>query len=192
MSGKDVIIDRIVTEAQLKANSTLEEGNKKAQEAIETAQNDARIYKEKYMAESYVERDEIVKRRITVANLEVKKMLLAAKKQVIDNAFDEAAKAVKADKEAYKELIARMLGSAEDGDSVTVAESDKSVFTKKWIIEKAAEYGKKVTVNEKYGNFIGGIMLDGEKSDKNLTLEVELAAVRDGYEPQIADILFGD
>ena len=80
MTGKEAIIEKIKSDARQKANSTLEEGAKKAQEAIAIARSDAKIYKDKHMEESYVERDEIINRKITVANLEVKKILLQAKK----------------------------------------------------------------------------------------------------------------
>lgn len=192
MTGKEAIIDKIRADARQKANSTLEEGTKKAQEAISIAYNDAKIYKEKNMAESYAERDEIVRRKITVANLEVKKLLLQAKKQVIDKAFSEAISAVKEDKEGYKALIKRMLSFAEDGDEVIVSESDKESITPDFIAKCAKEYGKKITFSPTYGTFAGGIILSGKGSDKNLTLEVELTNIRSEYEPAIADILFGE
>lgn len=192
MSGKDAIIEKIRADAMQKANSTLEEGTKKAQEAISIAYNDAKIYKEKNMAESFAERDEIVRRKITVANLEVKKLLLQAKKEVIDKAFVEAIDAVKQDTEGYKALIKRMLSFAEDGDEVVLSQTDKDVLTPAFIGECAKGYGKKITVSSSYGKFAGGIVLSGKGSDKNLTLEVELNSVRSEYEPAIAQLLFGE
>lgn len=192
MSGKDAIIEKIRADARQKANSTLEEGNRKAQEAISIAYNDAKIYKEKNMAESYAERDEIVRRKITVANLEVKKLLLQAKKEIIDRAFEEAIQAVKADKKGYEALIKRMLSFAEDGDEVIVSEKDKDLVTEAFVAKCAKEYGKNITLGKTYGDFAGGIVLTGKGSDKNLTLEVELNTVRSEYEPAIAELLFGE
>lgn len=192
MTGKEAIIAKIISDAQRKANSTLEEGNKRALEIISVAQNDARIYKDKNMAESYAERDEIVRRKITVANLEVKKNILMVKKTILDKAFDEALVEIKKDKVGYLGLISRMLKFAEDGEVVTIAESDKEVVTKEWVVTTAGSYCKKVSVNDTYGSFCGGIIISGGGSDKNLTLEVELSTVRDEYEPQIADVLFGE
>ena len=192
MTGKEAIIDKIRQDARQKANSTLEEGSKRAQEAISIAYNDARIYKEKNMAESYAERDEIVRRKITVANLEVKKMTLQAKKQIIDKAFEEAVGLIKADKDGYLALIKRMMRFAEDGDVVVIAEADKKLVSKDFIVKQAAEYGKKVTVSDEYGAFCGGLILRSENADKNLTLEEELNGVRRDYEPAIAEVLFGE
>ena len=144
------------------------------------------------MAESYAERDEIVRRKITVANLEVKKLLLQAKKEIIDKAFAEALDAVKADEKGYLALIKRMLSFAEDGDEVVIAESDKDLVTPAFVQQCAKEYGKKFSLSSAYGNFVGGVVLSSKGSDKNLTLEVELASVRSECEPALADILFGE
>ncbi len=192
MTGKEAIIDKIRQDAIQKANSTLEEGSKRAQEAISIAYNDAKIYKEKNMAESYAERDEIVRRKITVANLEVKKMMLQAKKQVIDRAFDEAVALIKADKKGYLALIGRMLKFAEDGDEVVISETDKDTVSKDFVVKEGAKYGKKVTASKTYGAFCGGIILRSENADKNLTLEEELSGVRREHEPAIAEVLFGE
>ena len=192
MNGKDAIIEKIRADARGKANSTLEEGAKRAQETIAIALNDAKIYKEKNMAESYAEREEILRRRETVANLEVKKLLLQAKKTVIDKAFEEAVTAIKKDEKRYLALITRMLSYAEDGDVVVIAKSDKTLVKKAFIEDEAKKAGKKVTVSATYGDFCGGLILSGKGVDKNLTLENELNTVRTEYETSIADILFGE
>lgn len=192
MSGKESIIEKIREDARIKANSTLEEGSKRAQEAINVARNDANIYKEKNMAESYAEREEIISRKITVAHLDVKKTILQAKKEIIDKAFEEAVKLIKSDEKGYLSLIERMLGFAEDGDEIVISEEDKKTVKKKFITDTASGYGKKVSVRSGYGSFCGGIMICGKGSDKNLTLEAELSAIRSEYEPEIAGVLFGE
>ena len=192
MTGKEAIIEKIKSDARQKANSTLEEGAKKAQVAIAIARSDAKIYKDKHMEESYVERDEIINRKITVANLEVKKILLQAKKEIIDKAFNEAVVSIKSEEKSYLALIKRMLAYCENDDTVIIAESDKNIISKNFIVKTANEYGKRVNVSETYGKFKGGIILSGKNSDKNLTLDVELSELRDEYEPHIAEILFGE
>ena len=127
-NGKDAIIRKIKEDAIIKANSTLEEGAARAKTTIDNAVRDADVYKRDNMAESYVERDEIIKRKTTVASLEVKKLVLQAKKQVVDKAFDEAAKLIKSDEKAYKNLIERMLSFVEDGDEIVLSEFRKKGF----------------------------------------------------------------
>ena len=192
MTGKEAIIEKIRADARQKVNSTLAEGARKAQEAIALARAGVKIYKDRNMSESYAERDEIINRRITVANLDVKKLILKAKVTAIDKAFEEATKEIKADKSRYLELIKRMIKFADDGDTVIISESDKDVITGQFIDECAKNYGKKISLSREYGAFIGGIMLSGDNSDKNLTLEAELSELRGKYESQIAEMLFGE
>ncbi len=189
MSGKEAIIDKILSDARAVVNSTLEEANSFSAQEIALAQNDAKIYREKNMAESYAEREEIIRRKITVANLEVKKLILQAKQELISKAFSAAIDAVKSDADGYEKMIVRMLSLASEKEVVTFSKQDKKLFDEKWL---AAHTDKKVTFNKTYGDFCGGIVLSGPGSDKNMTLEVELEAVRSVYEPQIADILFGE
>ncbi len=191
-NGKDAIIRKIKEDAIIKANSTLEEGAARAKTTIDNAVRDADVYKRDNMAESYVERDEIIKRKTTVASLEVKKLVLQAKKQVVDKAFDEAAKLIKSDEKAYKNLIERMLSFVEDGDEIVLSEFDEKLVSDEFVEKTVNKLGKKATISEKRGSFKGGIKLVGKNTDKNLTLEAELAEFRREEESVVAQILFGE
>lgn len=191
-NGKDAIIRKIKEDAIIKANSTLEEGAARAKTTIDNAVRDADVYKRDNMAESYVERDEIIKRRTTVASLEVKKLVLQAKKQVVDKAFDEAAKLIKSDEKAYKNLIERMLSFVEDGDEIVLSEFDGKLVSDEFVEKTVNKLGKKATISEKRGSFKGGIKLVGKNTDKNLTLEAELAEFKREEESVVAQILFGE
>ena len=190
MNGKEAIIEAILSDARARANSTLEEAGKRGDQIISVAENDVRLYREKNMAESYAEREEIVRRRITVGNLEVNKTILATKQAIISDAFETAIKEIKADVKGYMNLINGMLVCAEDGDVVTFSESDQSLFGEKWLKGKSDELNKNLVFGG-YGAFAGGIVLSGKGSDKNLSLEVEIASIKERYEPEIAEILFG-
>lgn len=189
MSGKEAIIEKILSDARAIVNSTLEEANIFSAEEISVAQNDVKVYREKNMAESYEEREEIIRRKITVANLEVKKLMLQAKQELLSVAFADTIAAVKTDTLGYQKLVEAMLTMANDGDIVTFSQSDKDLFDVKWL---KAHTSKAVTINKNYGEFCGGVILEGSGSDKNMTLEVELDSVRNNHEPEIAGILFGE
>ncbi len=191
MSGKDAIIEKIRSDAREIAVSTSEEASRRGMEIIRQAQENAKLYHEKHMEESAAERDEILQRKTTVANLEVKKMLLAAKQELISKSFADAAALIRADKR-YPDMLEGMLKNANDGDVVTFSERDKDLVSSGWFETAAQKIGKKITMNTVFGSFLGGIVLSSGGSDKNLTLEVELAGVRDGYEPEIAAMLFGE
>ncbi len=192
MSGKDAIIDKIRADAKDVMTGISEDANKKGMEIIHNAQNDAKVYSDKQMTESYAERDEIIRRKITVANLEVKKTLLAAKQELLKKAFDEASEAIRSDKKGYEALLIGMMKCAGDGDEITFSARDKSLVSDEWFLSACKKAGKKLIKNKTFGDFSGGILIAGQGSDKNFTLEVELAGVREEYEPQIAKLLFGE
>lgn len=192
MSGKDAIIEKIRSDAKDIITGISEEANKKGMELIHNAQDDAKLYSDKQMAESYAERDEIIRRRITVANLEVKKVLLAAKQQLISQAFEKACEEIRTDKAGYEKLLIGMMKCADDGDEVTFSVKDRDLVTDKWFDSAIKKAKKKLTKSPVFGDFSGGILISGKGSDKNFTLEVELAGVREEYEPQIAKLIFGE
>jgi len=189
MSGKDAIVEKILADARQKANSTLEEAIVYGKQITAEAENDARIFLDKNMTESYQEREEIIRRRITVANLEVKKQILAKKQEILKRAFDGAVKAIK--KDSYVDLLYAMLEYAEDGDEVYFSAADKDIFDKEWFSRYLKKSGKKLVFGG-YGDFSGGIIISGKDNDKNLSLEVELKAVRERYEAEIAALIFGE
>ncbi len=191
MSGKDAIIEKILEDARAIATATSEEANAKGTEILRLAREDAEAYREKNAEESLQERKEILQRQISVANLEVKKNILAAKQEVIGKAFTEAVSAIRAEKESYQNLIRGMLCNASDGDTVVFSEGDKEWATGAWLADFCKKVGKKIAFGG-YGDFCGGVIVTGKGSDKNMTLEVELATIRDEYEPHIASLLFGE
>lgn len=190
MSGLEEIVGKIIKDARNKANSTSEEASINASETLDVANKDANIYIEKHMQESYAERDEIIRRKISLANLEVRKMLLSVKQEILSESFKNAVKEIKLNTAKYKKLIASMLEKAEDGDVVIISREDKDIITPDFVKEILKKLDKKVDVSKNLGVFQGGIILKGIEADKNMSLEVELAAIRDEYEPEIVDILF--
>ena len=154
--------------------------------------NDAKIYSDKQMNASYAERDEIIRRRITVANLEVKKLLLATKQQILEETFRKAVESIREDEKQYEKMLIGMIKCADDGDEITFSAQDKKLVTDAWFASACEKAGKKVKKNRLFGDFSGGILIAGKVSDKNFTLDVELASVREEYEPQIAKMLFGE
>lgn len=192
MKGKEEIIAKIIKDAQKIAKSTHDEGVIKAQEIIDIAENDARIYRARHRAESQKERDDILRRKITVANLEAKKIMLSAKQQIIGQIFEQSVDIIRKEEKAYKKMLKGMLQFADNGDVLTISKHDKAIFTKDFIDSALKDKGIKVTLNKKLAQFSGGIILSNEHSNKNFTLETELALLRNEIEPQIAQMLFGD
>ncbi len=192
MKGKEEILKKIIKDAQKIATSTLDEGVLKAQELINIAENDAKIYRTRHRQESQKEREDILRRKITVANLEAKKIMLSAKQQILGKVFEESITAIRDDLTAYKAMLKGMIQQADNGDTLTISKLDKDIVTESFVNSALKSKGIKVTLNKKLGDFKGGIVLSNEVSNKNFTLETELALLRNDIEPEIAQMLFGD
>lgn len=194
MDGQQKIIDKILSDATHDAGEMLSEALKKAEALVAAKQSEADAEYDLSVEEARKAGEEVVRRRLTVADLEVKKLLLSAKKQAVDEAFEESLKKLFAlPKEEYTALVESMIASAaDDGDVVVISENDKNVLTKAFFDKISAKIGKKLTLSDTFGNFKGGVMLLGKGVDKNLTFESELALLRDEVEPEVAKIMFSN
>lgn len=194
MDGQQKIIDKILSDATHDAGEMLSEALKKAEALVAAKQAEADAEYDISVEEARKAGEEVVRRRLTVADLEVKKLLLSAKKQAVDEAFEESLKKLLAlPKEEYAALVESMIAfAADDGDVVVISENDKNVLTKAVFDKISAKIGKKLTLSDTFGNFRGGVMLLGKGVDKNLTFESELALLRDEVEPEVAKIMFSN
>lgn len=194
MDGQQKIIDKILSDATHDAGEMLSEALKKAEALVAAKQAEADAQYDLSVEEARKAGEEVVRRRLTVADLEVKKLLLSAKKQAVDEAFEESLKKLLAlPKEEYAALVGSMIASAaDDGDVVVISENDKNVLTKAFFDKISAKIGKKLTLSDTFGNFKGGVMLLGKGVEKNLTFESELALLRDEVEPEVANIMFSN
>lgn len=194
MDGQQKIIDKILSDAKHDAGEMLSEALKKAEALVAAKQAEADAEYDLSVEEARKAGEEVVRRRLTVADLEVKKLLLSAKKQAVDEAFEESLKKLLAlPKEEYAALVESMIASAaDDGDVVVISENDKNVLTKAVFDKISAKIGKKLTLSDTFGKFRGGVMLLGKGVDKNLTFESELALLRDEVEPEVAKIMFSN
>ncbi len=194
MDGQQKIIDKILSDATHDAGEMLSEALKKAEALVAAKRSEADAEYDISVEEARKAGEEVVRRRLTVADLEVKKLLLSAKKQAVDEAFEESLKKLLAlPKEEYTALVESMIASAaDDGDVVVISENDKNILTKAVFDKISAKIGKKLTLSDTFGNFRGGVMLLGKGVDKNLTFESELALLRDEVEPEVAKIMFSN
>ena len=179
MNGKQAIIDKIIGDANAKAEQIAAEAKAKTDEIAKKAEKAAF--------------DTVVANAAVVANLDCKKALLTAKTNLIGGAFDRAAKILRADKKKYCDLVGKMIASsAEDGDKVRVSEADKDVLDKAFVESVAKKRKIKITLDKEYAPIKGGVILVGKNYDKNLSLDLELQTLREECEGEVAKVLFGE
>ena len=194
MNNKEVIIEKILKDALAISEENISKAQKEADAILEQAKATAKEYADEQLPKGTIQADEIIKRRAMVANLDCKKIILSKKTEIVDSVFAQVADTMrKKDKKAYLALIKNMIkASADNNDTVVICEKDKEIITQKEIDAISKEIGKKLTLSKTYGDFLGGVMLCGEKFDKNLTFELEFEQIKDEAEEKLAKILFGE
>jgi V/A-type H+-transporting ATPase subunit E len=175
----DKLINVILDDAQKIATSTRNEGSEKAQEIINRASFDVTVSKQKAYEETNLIREDILKQAIVDANLDVKKLILATKRGILDVAFNDAMKKLlNLPKQEYLKIISSLLNNSEDGDTVLISLKDKSVITKDFIANESKRLGKKIVLSNQYIDILGGVILSNENFDKNFSFEVLMLNLR--------------
>lgn len=190
--SKEAIIDKILSDANLKGDAIIGEANEKADEIISLAAKQCKDFL--YKSKTEIDRLtlEIDERSRSVAELDARKLLLAAKTQVLDSVYAKTLEKLRnLDKEQYSALIFAMLENAKDGDVVTVSEREKDIVTKESLTDFAKKKGISLTLADKFGDFDGGVVISENGVDNNFTLEVEVALLREQTETKIAKEIFG-
>lgn len=192
MNNKEAIISKIIDDAEKAAESNIQEAEDTAAQILARAQKEVDKFSDANAGKADALYNEALSRSAVVANLDCKRLLLNAKKQVVAKVFEEAADEIKADKKSYLALVEKMiLACCDDKDEVVVCESDDKIFTKKFISDVSKKAGKSLTKSATFGDFKGGVMLVGKNFDKNLTLDLELEEVKQNIESETVEILFG-
>lgn len=190
--SKEAIIDKILSDANLKGDAIIGEANGKADEIISLAAKQCKDYL--YQSKTEIDRLtlEIDERSRSVAELDARKLLLAAKTQVLDDVYARTLEKLKnLDKEQYGALIFAMLENAKDGDVVIISKREKDIVTKQSLADFAKKKGIKLTLADKFGDFDGGVIISENGVDNNFTLDVEVSILREQTETKIAKEIFG-
>ena len=138
MNGKQTIIDKIIRDAELKAESNVSAAKEKADAVISQAQADAEAMRAEKLADKTEQTNELIRRRRSVALLDKKRAISAYKSELALAVFDEAIDAFKSDKKRYKAYIEELLKTnAEDGDEIIASKYDESVVTSAMVTKVA-------------------------------------------------------
>ena len=118
--SKEAIVEKIISDAHLKADSIVAEANAKADEIIAKAAEECKEYL--YSTKSETDRMvlDVDARSKTVAELDAKKLTLAAKTKVLDVVYERVLENLRnLDEKTYSDLIFAMLDNAKKADAIT-------------------------------------------------------------------------
>jgi V/A-type H+-transporting ATPase subunit E len=191
MQGKEAILLRISEDANKSAQANLHEAQSEADAILAEAQRICDEHEANGRAEQESSKQKIRSRAITVAALDAKKLVLAAKNAQLDAAFSRARNLLlELPYKTYKKLIQSMLQNASEGDVLTLSEKERKLFAPEELSELAKK--RKIKISDKNGAFLGGVILSGGGVDKNMTLECEIALLRGELEDKVAKMLFSE
>lgn len=180
--GLEEVKEDILSNAKEQANSIIAEARKEANRIMREAEKKVEDMEERNEAYTKKMLDTIKRQELASAELENKKMLLDAKKQVIENVFIEAGKGIENLDDKKKEVyIKKLLERAKkDIEPAFIYCNKKDVkFLKGHNIEAA--------------NIIGGII--AENNDRTIrvdySFETMLQSIKENELQNINKILFG-
>lgn len=190
MEGKEAIINRIIGDAEKKANEIIEAAEKYSDERRKEAEIWAEEYSKAQNAALERELKDVVERRAVVAALDARKNALKSKRDVIEKVRSLAfVKLCALKKNEYLAFVERLINeNADDGDLVILSSDGKlcSEDVKALPVFKQ----KSLKVGKEKGDFIGGVKLQGKICDKDLSFETVVAEKTIELTGEIAAELF--
>ncbi|MEI7826437.1 MAG: V-type ATP synthase subunit E family protein [Euryarchaeota archaeon] len=179
--GLEVVVKDVLARGEAEATRIKQEGMDEANAIIAGAENTAR----QLLDEKSEQAVELIERRrnreISSANLEVKRAILNAKKELLDKVYDEAVGVLASLPESEREtIIKKLLESQTESTRVFSNTNDESLVKR----ISRLEYGGTIPCS-------GGIMLENEDGTviHDLTFDTLLKSVREKSLKQLREIL---
>ncbi len=138
--------------------------------------------------------EEEERRLIVNEQLELRKALLARKREILEDLYAGAKKKISSIAEdQYLGLLKDMIiaRSVSGTEEIVVPDSQKDLFTKNFLdsLNKTVRGGR-FTLTKEPGDFSWGVVLREGKRVVNLTLDVLFEQLKEKVEPEIAALLF--
>lgn len=192
MNGKEAIIASIIGGAEQTAAGILSDARAEKDKLLEDTRNNLMRERDAQLDKAARDAEELKKRRLTLAELDSRKVILAAKQRVIDSVYYEAVtKILNMTDNVYREFMGGFVEKyAENGDTVVTSERDAKRLNETWVEGLAKKLNLRLTLADYYHHGRGGIVLEGRYCDKNLTLETLVKEIRPETEARVAKRLF--
>lgn len=196
--GAERIVKRILDDANLKAEEIKAAAVEKSASTETAARQKAAREQEQILEQARKEAEEQKRRIIGVAQLEARKDLLAAKQELISEAFQKSLdQLINMDDSSYLSIIRSMLLDLTETGTETVicsAADLKRIPDSFWkeVNDALVKKGKKggITLAKETREIRGGFILQAEGVEINCSFESLLDMKRDQLETVIAAVLF--
>jgi V/A-type H+/Na+-transporting ATPase subunit E len=179
--GLEVVVKDVLTRGEDQANRIRQEGIDEANAIIAGAEKTAHQIRKEKREQTTGQIERRKNRELSSANLEVKRAILNAKKELLDRVYDEAIERLASLPESEREnIIKQLLESQTDSTRVFSNENDESLVKR----ISSLEYGGTIPSS-------GGVMLENEDGTvlRDMTFDSLLKNVRDRSLKQLLQIL---
>jgi len=190
MNAANAIIEKILSDAQNKADLLVSETKTRAADKLRDAKKEVEKQEEETLAKAKLNVRDLKARKVQLAAIEQKKTDLIAKRAILDDVFKEARAEILKSK-GYKNLIRSLVTKHCCCDAcIVVSKHDEKVLTAAFIKTCSTKCKFKFT-RRVTDSFEGGIIIESEKYDIHLTLDDVIATTREQIEKQVAELVWG-
>ena len=195
MNGIERITQRMEDDAQREIDEILSAAQAQAAEITQSCQAQAEREAREIVDRGRRNADGREQRLASVAQLEARKMELAAKQEMLDRAFDQALEELcNLPEGEYVSLLANLAvkASSNGREAVILSKKDRTRYGKQ-VVTQANERLKDghLTLSEQTRNIKGGLILADGDVEVNCTFETLVRLQRGTLEREVAKVLFG-
>ena len=193
------IVFKIQEEAAAEVAAILAEAKNKADASAKKIIDEAHAKAQEIQEESLLDAKEAAHRQELIAELEARKNSLDSKRQILEEAYNLAAKELaQLTDEKWKKLIVAIVNNASvtGQEQLCVPAKDLDKYKNGLLLEinaALAAKGKKgeLSLAEERAPFTDGVLLIGKNSDVDCSFATILQEMRRKTEREVAAILFG-
>ena len=194
MDGIEKITGRIAEDAGREIGEINAEARRQADEIMARYEAQAQRESEEILSRGRRNADERVERLASVAQLDARKLELAAKQEMLSRAYDLALEQLVnlPDKE-YVDLLADLAvkASSTGREAVIFSQKDRARYGKAVVTQANEKLGDgRLTMSEQTRPIKGGLILSDGDVEVNCTFETLVRLQRGTLSTQVADVLF--
>ncbi|MCD8146382.1 MAG: V-type ATP synthase subunit E [Clostridiales bacterium] len=198
MQGIEKITSRIRSDAQAEIDAILVKARADADAITAKGDAEARRAYEDLTRKGQAAAQEREEHLASSAQMEARKMTLAAKQEMLDAAFGLALQQLRGlDAAANTDLLANLAvrASSTGAEQVILSAKDRDACGAQVVAQanrqlKAAGKSAKLTLSDKAGAFEGGLLLSDGDVEVNCTFETLVRLTRSELAGQVAEVLF--
>ena len=193
MKGIEKITQLIQTDAQAEIDSVLAKAREEAEAVAARYQAQAAAEAAELAVKNEKAAAEREERLVSVAQMEARKVLLAAKQEMVEKAYIRALdKLTSMPEEQYTAVLADLLveASSNGSEEAIFSQEDRERVGKAAVEKANAASGKQITLSAETRPITGGFILKNENVEVNCTFETLVRLQKADTAATVAKMLF--